>query len=225
MKKHSQAYQIIAVVILACLSMAYFDTVLMSGYFVRSLFKIGLFLLLPLLFAQANPGVHYGYLFRFKWQHFKISLLLGISVSLFLLAAYWILGPFFDFTNVTTSMEKNAGITVDNFLMVALYISFANAFLEEFFFRGFAYLELKKRSSRNTALLISSTAFSLYHVSIMSSWFSLPLMILLLSGLFVGGLIFNWLNEKSNSLYSSWMVHMFANFAINFIGYTLFMAN
>ena len=223
MKKHSQTLQIVSVIAIACLSMAYFDTVLMPGYFIRSLFKIGMFLLLPLLYARLNPKVHYGYLFKFNWPHFKISLLLSISVSVFLLAAYWVLGPFFDFSNVTKSMEKNAGITADNFLIVALYISIANAFLEEFFFRGFAYLELKKSTGKKTALLISSLAFSLYHISIMSSWFTLPLMFLLLSGLFVGGLIFNWLNESSNSLYSSWMVHMFSNFAINIIGYSLFM--
>jgi ABC-type xylose transport system permease subunit len=56
----------------------------------------------------------------------------------------------------------------------------------------------------------------------MTGWFSVPVFIITLSGLFAGGLIFNFLNEKSNNIYTSWFVHMFANFAINIIGFMLF---
>lgn len=146
---------------------------------------------------------------------------MGLAVFAFIFAAYKIIGVYFDFTAVTESMEKESGITAENFLYIALYISFINALLEEFFFRGFAYLELKKWTSRGTALTISAGAFSLYHIAIMLSWFTAPLFILLLTGLFVGGIIFNLLNEHSNNIYSSWMVHMFANFAINTIGLLL----
>ena len=45
---------------------------------------------------------------------------------------------------------------------------------------------------------------------------------IILIGLFAGGLIFNYLNEKSETIYSSWLVHMFANFAINTVGFILF---
>jgi hypothetical protein len=34
--------------------------------------------------------------------------------------------------------------------------------------------------------------------------------------------IFNILNEKSENIYASWLSHMFANFAINTIGFILF---
>ena len=46
--------------------------------------------------------------------------------------------------------------------------------------------------------------------------------LVLLAGLFVGGCIFNYLNEKSESIYTSWITHMFANFAINTVGFMLF---
>ena len=36
------------------------------------------------------------------------------------------------------------GITAGNFLWVAIYISVMNSFLEEFFFRGFGFITLKK---------------------------------------------------------------------------------
>lgn len=213
---------IIAIIAIACILMAFVDIVWQPGYIIKSAIKVTLFLLFPLMYAQIRKDVSYKYLFRFDWKHFGFSIGLGLVVFIFIIAAYKIIGPFFDFSEVTTAMGKEAGITAENFIYIAVYISFINALLEEFFFRGFAYLELKRWTSKSVALMISASAFSLYHVSIMLSWFSLPLFLLLLLGLFIGGIIFNVLNERSNNIYSSWMVHMFANFAINAIGLTLF---
>ena len=43
----------------------------------------------------------------------------------------------------------------------------------------------------------------------------------MLISLFFAGLLFNWLNERYQNLYASWMVHMFANLAINTVGLLL----
>lgn len=56
----------------------------------------------------------------------------------------------------------------------------------------------------------------------MIGWFDITVFVLTLSALFIGGLIFNYLNEKFESIYISWLIHMFANFAINTIGFILF---
>lgn len=52
--------------------------------------------------------------------------------------------------------------------------------------------------------------------------FEIGALFLLLVWLIVGGCIFNYLNERNDSIYSSWFVHMFANFAINTVGFILF---
>lgn len=41
-------------------------------------------------------------------------------------------------------------------------------------------------------------------------------------GLFGTGLFLNYVDEKSQTLYNSYFMHMFANFAINTIGFILF---
>jgi len=105
---------------------------------------------------------------------------------------------------------------------VAIYISLINSLLEEFFFRGLGFLTLKKMTSRKFAYLFSAATFSLYHIAIMTSWFAPFLFIVLILSLFVAGIFFNWLNEKNHNIYSSWIVHMGANFAINTIGFILF---
>lgn len=56
----------------------------------------------------------------------------------------------------------------------------------------------------------------------MITWFDIILLLLLICSLFVGGLIFDFLDDKSETIYNSWFVHMFANFAINTIGLILF---
>ncbi len=55
----------------------------------------------------------------------------------------------------------------------------------------------------------------------MAGWFDWWVFALAMLGLFVGGLLFNWLNAKQKNIYTSWLTHMFANFAINTIGFLL----
>lgn len=126
-----------------------------------------------------------------------------------------------DFSGIVGALSENAGVRKGNFLFVAVYISFINSLLEEFFFRGFLFLNLKKQMRRLHAYLISSLAFSVYHVAMMIGWFDLWLFLLILAGLMVGGMIFNYLDEDQGSIYTSWFTHMFANFAINTIGFIL----
>ena len=114
------------------------------------------------------------------------------------------------------------GITADNFIYVSLYISLMNSFLEEFFFRGYGFITLKKYSNRLLAYVFSSSLFALYHVGMLIGMFNFGVLALLLLGLIVGGCIFNYLNESNDNIYPSWFVHMFANFAINTVGFILF---
>lgn len=222
MLNHKRLLQIILVIAAACLVMAWVDAVLSPDYAVKSMLKIVLFLLLPGAFFWRDRQFTGGNLFRFNKKGLLLSLALGAGVYLFIVGAYFVIGPFFDFSNVTVTIQDRIGVNKDNFVFVALYISFINSLLEEFFFRGFGFLTLKKYASRRTAYLFSAGAFSLYHIAIMTNWFSPFLFVLLIAGLFGAGLLFNWLNEKNNNIYSSWMVHMCANFATNTIGFLLF---
>lgn len=84
------------------------------------------------------------------------------------------------------------------------------------------YFTLKNVSSHTFSYILSSAAFALYHVSMMIGWFGIELTSLAIAGLITGGLIFNLCNEKSGTIYLSWLIHMFANFAINTVGFILF---
>lgn len=126
------------------------------------------------------------------------------------------------FSAVTALLDKNAGVTAENFLWVSLYVSFVNSLLEEFFFRGFAFLVLRRYAGERFACLFSALSFALYHTAMMLGWFSPPLFLLALAGLAAGGVLFDLLDAGSGTIFPSWAVHIFANLAINTVGFILF---
>lgn len=218
--KRRTVIAIIAAAILCCTAMTWVDAFLRPGYLTKSCIKLTLFLLTPLALSLTDKSIWLGSLFRFEKKGFGTALGLGAAIYTLIVGAFLVLRPFVDFSAIAGQLSQNAGVTKDNFLYVSLYISFANSLLEEFFFRGFLFLELKKLH-RGFAYGFSAVLFALYHVAMMLGWFQLWVFALVMAGLLVGGLIFNRLNEKQNTIYTSWLVHMFANFAINTVGFIL----
>lgn len=212
----------IVLITAACIIMAWVDAILSPNYAIKSAIKIILFLMIPIGYSFIDRNISFRSLFVFDWKTMRISLLLGLGVYVFIIGIYFLIGPYFDFSNVTVTLENSIGVNKTNFVFVALYISFINSLLEEYFFRGFAFLTLKKLTSRKLAYFFSASAFAVYHIAIMTSWFTPFLFTLLIVGLFISGILFNWLNERSGNIYPSWIVHMSANFAINTIGFMLF---
>lgn len=222
MKNNKSANKIIILVAVACLIMAFVEAVISPAYWIKSLLKLLLFLGFPFALCLCDKSLSFKALFKANKKSFFYGLLLGIFVYAFILGAYFLLGDYFDFSMVTKSLTNNIGVDKGNFIFIAIYITFINSLLEEFFFRGFAFLSLKNVTNRTFAYISSGLAFSLYHITMMLSWFNIFLFLLLILSLFVAGIFFNWLNEKYNTIYSSWLVHMCANFAINTIGFILF---
>ena len=214
---------IILIVLIGCLIMGFIDAVIRPEYLIKSFIKILLFSIMPIMYSRYDKDLNLTSLFKINSKkEIIIAILSGAGIFTFILGAYFILGNLFDFSNIVASLSENVGVNNNNFIFVAIYISFVNSLLEEFFFRGFAFLKLKEVSTRKFAYIFSSLAFALYHVAMMIGWFDISLFILTIVGLFIGGIIFNYFNEKYKNIYVTWLIHMFANFAINYIGFMLF---
>lgn len=151
----------------------------------------------------------------------KTGLLLGIGIYFIIVLSYLLIRTFVDLSGIKQSLENNLGINKSNFFLIAFYVSCINSFLEEWFFRGFAFTEFKK-TSRILAYLGSSISFAIYHIAIMDGMFGFGIFALVLLGLIIGGMIFNFLNERNENIYASWFCHAFANFGMNTIGFILF---
>lgn len=211
-------------VFLFAIAITLIDAFLHPNYFLKIPIKILFFLALPLLFFAKNKEVfkEFKKIFVFKKSGLLKAFLLGVGVYAIILGGYFLTRNVIDFSNVTSSLTEGMGITAKNFIYVSLYISLMNSFLEEFFFRGFGFITLKKYTSRRIAYIFSSTLFAVYHVGMLVGMFNFWVLLLLLGGLIIGGCIFNYLNESNDNIYPSWFVHMFANFAINTVGFILF---
>ncbi len=209
-------------VIFACLIMGIVDAVIQPGYIVKSVIKIIMFLFIPVMYSVFCKNYNILKIFKADKKGFLFALTLGIMIYAIILVAYFMFRNIFDFSALTSSLNETTGVNESNFLWVAIYISFVNSLLEEFFFRGFAFLALKKVVSKGFAYVFSSMFFALYHIAMMIGWFGIPVILISLTGLFVGGLIFDRFDDKYGNIYLSWLVHMFANFSINTIGFILF---
>lgn len=212
----------VCLIVMFCVIMAVIDGVVKADYFVKSIIKLVLFLILPVLYSLYDREIRIEKIFIPEKRGIKLASILCVLVYAVIFGGYLLLKNVFDFSAITGALTKNIGVTGENFIFVSLYISFVNSLLEEFFFRGFAFITLKRITGRKFAYLFSASVFAVYHIAMMIGWFKFDVFLIIMAGLFAGGLIFNYLNERSATIYPSWLVHMFANFAINTIGFMLF---
>lgn len=207
--------------IISTLIMLIVDGIICPEYWVKSAIKLIFFLCIPLFIIIINKEMSINSILKVNKKGMYKALGLGILLYIVILIAYLIAGNFFDFTITINNLKAGGSVNEDNFIAIAIYITLINSFLEEFFFRGFTFLNLKKFAPRKIAYIFSSLLFAIYHVAMMWNWFSIWLFLLILMFLAIGGMIFNYLCEKYDNIYMSWIVHMFANLSINTIGLML----
>ena len=226
MKKTAFSAKVVFLLIsvtLCSLAMCYVDAVIQPQYFVKSAIKILLFSSAPILYFSIwrDRLSAARALFRPKLRSFLMALGMGVAVYAVILVGYLCLRHVVDFSGIMGKLNADAGVNAENFVYVSLYISLVNSFLEELLFRGFAFITFKRHASRRSAYVFSSAAFAVYHAGMTFGYFNLGIFLLTLGALFAVGLIFDFLNERSENIYTSWLVHMFANFAINTVGFIL----
>ncbi len=222
-EKKGQSLYIIMSVILLSLTVTVVDALIKPDYAIKVIVKIFFFLIIPFSYFwfYKSEFPNFKKLFRLKLKTMLKAIGIGLLIYGVILGGYFVLRNFIDFSNVTQTLNEN-GVSAENFIYVSLYISLMNSFLEEFFFRGFGFITLKRHTSRRFAYIFSPALFSVYHIGMLIGMFDWWVFPILFIGLFVGGMIFNYLNEDSENIYTSWASHMFANFAINTIGFILF---
>jgi uncharacterized protein len=210
--------------IVACICLYFIEQYLGVSYVVKTLSKIIFFVIIPIIYikivkkSNIMEELNLRYLDK---NRFKLGFIFGISSFLIVLAAYFIFKGAIDLNGIVSDLrEKN--ITPSNFILIGLYVTLGNSLLEEFFFRGFIFLNLYNMKKEKLAYLYSSMLFGLYHIGIFKAWFNIWLILLCLVGLITVGFIFNWLNTKSNNFINSWLVHIFADSAIILIGLKMF---
>lgn len=216
---------IIITSLVACIFMYAVEQFIGVNYLVQTIIKILIFTIIPYIYIKnikkekISTSLN---LNNTKINNLKLGILLGIISFSIIMIAYYFLKSAIDFETIISELQEKLKVSPANFIMVGLYITLGNSFLEEYFFRGFIFLNLYELGHKKTAYLYSSMLFSLYHIGIFKSWFSIELTILALVGLICAGLLFNIIDTKSQNFINSFIVHIFADSAIILIGMKLF---
>lgn len=188
-----------------------------NGYWLTSIIKLVLFLGVALLYFWKNRAILLDLLRLPEQKVWKLPGILGLGCILLILGGYYILRHFFDSNQILAGLH-NQGITRWTYPFVFIHIVAVNSFLEEFFFRGFLFLNLYRRKKIKYAYVFSSVLFALYHIGMFQSWFSGGMFLFCLIGLVAAGLVFCEIDRRYQSIYAGWLIHLGANIGINLIG-------
>ncbi|MFC4410818.1 CPBP family intramembrane glutamic endopeptidase [Chungangia koreensis] len=188
------------------------------AYIVKTAAKVVLFLFVPLLLFKKR-GLDFLSFRKTDRKAIRMAVVSGFSIMLLIIGAFIIVKSFIDTDSLLLDLQTRVGVTGAIYPFVALYILFGNSFLEEFFFRGFLTGAFQGSKMR---WILPPLFFAVYHIAIFLPWFTLPVLLLALAGLWIGGYIFQWINEKSGTILPSWIIHMFADLGILFVGAYLF---
>ena len=216
MKKQNAEIAVVLGVIIVLAMMAV-EQLLKPDYLIKSALKLllfggGIFLYAFLSREKISEVLH----ITGKRPSRKLVVIL-IGTYVFLMAGFFLLRGELDLPRIKDALTAKEHLTRENFWIVFLYIIVVNSFLEEAFFRGFLYHALRPFGTL-PAYLAGSFLFAVYHIGIVSGWFGPLMMILCILGLMGAGLFLQYIEEKNDTLLASWMVHAFANLAINTVG-------
>jgi uncharacterized protein len=162
--------------------------VIASLYFISFLFKKSC------LFFNNKPDWDEKIYFPFIWKGFhsiKVSYFLFIAILINIIVFL----PFLIYKDTRY---------LGNIALFTLSFSIANGILEELIWRGLLLQRFRESTSDGYALLITSLAFGLNHISIGMPWF--PSLLFSMGGIFFAGVVL-----RSNSIYPSILWHSIIN--------------
>ncbi|MET3698638.1 CAAX prenyl protease-like protein [Bacillus oleivorans] len=217
--------QVCIIALCSCSILFVIEQVLDVNYFIKTASKAFFFLVIPIFYIKYILKLSVKESFniqKVRWKSLRLGLLFGSLAFGIILIAYWFLRKIIDTDAIMYDLQVRSEITPEIFIFVAIYVTFGNSLMEEFYFRGFLFLNLYKTEYKVFAHVFSALLFSVYHTAIFATWFSFELMLLALAGLFIAGILFNWLNTYSQNFLNSWIFHIMADIAIILIGLHLY---
>lgn len=140
--KQRHITQVIVLTILSCLALFYVEQILELSYIMKTLAKILLFLIVPIVFIKVVLKERLFESLRLNQVDVKglqYGVGLGLLSVIVILAAYVLLQDQINGETIILDLQNRLNITLETYIFVALYITFGNSLLEEFYFRGFIF--------------------------------------------------------------------------------------
>ena len=197
------------------------EQMLAPPYLIKSLIKLLLTAsLIGIGTLCAKTGLKESIRFR---QMQKAGRLIGFMIAVIpaVLLGFYLLRGFLDLPAIRQNLMQKEQLTKENCLFVFAYIALVNSFLEEAFFRGFLTEGFRRAGLKKSGMLLSALAFAVYHIGIVDSWLSIPMLLVCIAALFGAALFLQAICDHYDSVKASWLVHGCANLAINAVGILL----
>jgi uncharacterized protein len=224
-KWHMRKRYIVIWSLAACIMLYILEQTLTVDYAAKTAAKVLLLTAAPYIYLKLSkkPKIMEGLnLVKLGKSNFRLELFLGAASFTGVIGMYFLLGGFIDFDIILQELRTKAQINVSNYVFIGAYIILGNSFIEEFFFRGFVFLNLFNQGYKKLAYIYSSVLFGVYHIAMLNTWVSPLLLGLAVLGLTIVGVVFNWLDSRSGSIANSWIVHILADCAVIAIGLKMF---
>jgi membrane protease YdiL (CAAX protease family) len=109
------------------------------------------------------------------------------------------------------------------YLSFALFLALPHALLEEYYWRWFAFGQLRRVAPLGWAVGISSLGFMAHHVIVIQQLLRGPWALSLFLALCVaaGGAVWAWMYDRQRSLYGPWASHFLVDGVVMYIGFDL----
>ena len=204
--------------VLFIVSLYIIDQVFQMSYFYKVIFKLFM-IAISYLVGKFFFNMSFNFLRFKKIRSYKKGLMLSLLAFSIIFIGFLIINNFMNFDILKNEFINKYKLTGYKFFIASFYLVVINSFIEEYFFRGFIFLNYKNRKTGN---IFSSIMFSIYHISNFQNWFDNKfLLVIPITSLVIAGIIFNYLVSITDDIYNSYIPHMFADLAIVIIGFFL----
>lgn len=132
------------------------------------------------------------------WRCILLLTFLSIVGSIIVMVLTSYIGNTYE-NSKTEAIREN--ITFFNFIIAFVSAAVISPIYEEIFYRGFIYRWLRTRIGLSWAILLSSMIFTMIHIP---TYNAMPVN-------FIGGVIFAWAYERTNSIWPAAIIHGLVN--------------
>jgi uncharacterized protein len=154
-----------------------------------------------------------------------LGVALGVAVGSIMLAAYFFwLRPGGNLADTANAVrEKLSAFHIDTpsrLIAMGLFYSLLHSLLEEYYWRWFVFGRLRSLVSLRTAIVISSLGFMAHHAIVLWDylhWWA----VLASAAVAVGGAMWAWLYQRSQSIYAPWLSHLLIDAALFTIAFNM----
>ncbi len=224
-KKNKLNYIVVSSMLLVVL-LFIIDSIMMVPYNEKALIKIiSLTILIGLYIFLCRDNFIKTSLKNISFKKdIKIVLILSVLVIALIVGAFLIALNYnlISVIEIKNDFYYKYKIDKSNLIYYMAYLCFINALIEEIFFRGFLFLNIKNIGSKKFAYIFSSFLFSVYHISNVLGWVNVYIFYTVLFALFIAGLVFNYLDDEMNTFFNSYILHVSADIGICICGAYIF---